>query len=331
MKLERVIDLAETYGITRILDSLKIEYQVNGDWVKTRCMFHNGEKFNLTYRNKFFYCFSECNRSYSIVDVVKQQLGLTFFESVRWLCNQMGVSFESEMRKSDPKAEELLKTLRKANRLKHEKESSELKEIDPSIFNDIKKIGHRILKEEGFDNEIVEFFNLGVANGGYFDKRVTIPIDYIDGTIISMSGRLPDRYVDDYGNPKYKHLNNADKGKTLYNISRAMRASKEKGFIIVVEGFKSVWRLHQWGFNNAVATMGASLSDDQRNILLKLGCKIIVCGDNDEAGKHLNQQIYNKCSAFTQVKKLDISKITNKEKASIDEIEKPEFLILLGE
>lgn len=330
MKIERVIDLVDDFGIEKVLDSLNIEYQIYGEWVRAKCLFHGGDKFNLTYRNKYFYCFSECNRSYNIVDVAKQKLGLSFYETIKWLCDKIDAPFENSKKSSNPITEELLRTLKKANRFKVCKDKEIFKEIDSNVLDNIQKINHKILIEEGFDNEIVDYFNLGVAFNGFFDRRVTIPIDTIDGKIISMSGRLPDKYVDDF-NPKYKHLNGALKGKTLYNISRAYKVAKEKGFIIVVEGFKSVWRLHQWKFDNAVATMGASLTDEQKTLLLKTGCKIYVCGDNDEAGKRFNQQVYNKCSQFVDVKKLDISKITDKEKGSVDEVYRNEFKKLLEE
>jgi len=108
----------------------------------------------------------------------------------------------------------MLNILKKAKTIKEKHvDSTEICEIDESIWNNIKKVGHVILKEDGFGSDIVEYFNLGVALGGYFDQRVTIPIDYTDGRIVSMSGRLPDKYVDNK-NPKYKILNDSIKSKT---------------------------------------------------------------------------------------------------------------------
>ena len=100
---------------------------------------------------------------------------------------------------------------------------------------------------------------------------------------------------------------------TLYNISRI---NPNDDYIIIVEGFKSVWRLYENGFKSVVATMGSSISDEQVKLLLKLGRKVICIGDNDKAGKRLNQGIYNRLYKFLNVVKIDMSEFTDVYKAS---------------
>ena len=69
---------------------------------------------------------------------------------------------------------------------------------------------------------------------------------------------------------------------TLYNYSRAKKEAIERGYVILVEGFKSVMKLHEFGYKNSVACMGSSIDDKQMKLLLKLGVIIVVCGDNDK-------------------------------------------------
>ena len=104
-----------------------------------------------------------------------------------------------------------------------------------------------------------------------------------------------------------------DKSITLYNISRVDHGDD---YIIVTEGFKSIWRLYEYGFKSVVATMGSSISDEQVKLLLSLGRKVIVIGDNDKAGQRLNQAVYNRLYKYMDVVKIDMSKFTTVEKAS---------------
>ena len=93
----------------------------------------------------------------------------------------------------------------------------------------------------------------------------------------------------------------------------------------MVEGYKSIWRLHDWGFDNAVALMGASLSDKQAKLLLKLNLPILVSGDNDKAGKKMQHEVISKLSRYTPVEQFPIEKVAKHESDSIAEIKKEDF------
>ena len=95
--------------------------------------------------------------------------------------------------------------------------------------------------------------------------------------------------------------------------------------MIVVEGYKSVWRLHDWGYDNAVALMGSSLSDEQAKLLLKMELPILVAGDNDKAGIKLQQEAVSKLSKFTPVEQFPIEKVAKNTSDSIAEIRKEDF------
>lgn len=54
--------------------------------------------------------------------------------------------------------------------------------------------------------------------------------------------------------------------------------------LVVVEGPFTVYHLVQCGFSNAVATLGATVSDEQADILAATGRPIILLFDGNEAG-----------------------------------------------
>ena len=306
--VKALIEYCDNY-IPQILTSLGVDYKKENDWIVMQCCFHGGNDYNLKYRDKSFYCFSQCRRGYTIIDVVMKVLNISFKEALNWLCRELNVKDEQIV--VDDEKIALKRNLGRLRRMRRGVHVVEYKKIDQAILNNIEQYNHPYLLKQGFKGSTLEYFNIGFARGGEMINRIIFPIDAPNGDIISLSGRLPN--ATELGLPKYKILGNSYKTKTLYNISRI---DKNDNYIIVVEGFKAVMSLYEWGFNSVVATMGASLSSEQKILLLGLGKKIIVIGDNDEAGKRLNQSVYNQCYRFAEVVQIDLSKFTNIEKSS---------------
>lgn len=311
--VKKLVDIADE-NIEDLLTTLNLDWEREGEWLIMPCCFHGGDGKNLRYRNKSFYCFSHCQRGYSIISVVQKVLDLEFLEAVQWLCNELGIT-ESNL-KVDQQKIEVRSKLNKLKSMKTKKHVVTYTSIPQDVLNDIEQFNHPYMLDQGFKPSTLEHFGVGYARGGFFANRVTFPIDAPDGTIISISGRLPN--ADQLGLPKYKILNGSDKADTLYNISRI---DKTLDYIVVVEGFKSVMSLYEWGIKNCVAVMGANLSQNQLYILLGLGKHIIVIGDNDQSGKRMAQSVYNKCYRFAKVTKIDLSEFTDVEKASPCEVD----------
>ena len=304
---EALIKFAEPH-IEEILKELDIEYKYENGWYCINCPFHEGaDGFNLKWRDGSWFCFSVCKHSYSMFDLISKVLGLEFFEAVKWLAKLLGISNDDITVTQDKiKSKERLKMLKGLT--KRNKQITYNK-VEQTILNDIEPYHHPYILKQGFKEETLAHFNVGYARDGVFKDRVCFPIDAPDGTIISVSGRS----IYDYINPKYYILGCSDKSVTLYNISRI---DKDDDYIIVVEGFKSCLHLYQWGYKSVVAVMGSNISDDQVKLLLKLGRKVICIGDNDEAGRRLNQKIYNRLYKWLPVIKIDMSDFTNVEKSS---------------
>ncbi len=63
-----------------------------------------------------------------------------------------------------------------------------------------------------------------------------------------------------------------------------------KGSTILVEGPLDAMWLHQMGYTNAVAILGAYCSPAQQRLLTKLGNRVIVALDNDSAGQEATKR-----------------------------------------
>lgn len=308
--------------ITEILDHLNIEYRIEHSWVCLRCPFHGGDKFNLKYKNGDFYCFSECREKYSIVDVVAKTQGMSIQDAAQWLAEYVGLSRDGIEIHRDQTLVDGQKIINQCKAIKRKR--SDIQPLPQEYLNDIQfPYYDRSISDWGISRETAREFNLGFGLNGDLEGRICFPIDAPDGTIISVSGRLPDAST---GKSKYYIIGNTDAHHTLYNISRARTYAKNLGFIILVEGMKAVMFLYQNGYKNVVGAMGASVTDEQARLLLKTGVPVVVIGDNDSAGKRLEQSTYNRLYKYLDVKKVNMGEFTDKEKASVDDLDFDEFI-----
>jgi DNA primase len=86
--------------------------------------------------------------------------------------------------------------------------------------------------------------------------------------------------------PRYLFPAGFRKSQVVFNFHRALAAAAQQaGRAIVVEGFFDCLKVHQAGYGNVVALMGASLSEKQAELLQTHFREVIVMLDGDEAGR----------------------------------------------
>ena len=115
----------------------------------------------------------------------------------------------------------------------------------------------------------------------YFRNRVIFPIIDTSGNIIAFGGRVMD-------DSKPKYLNSSDtpgfkKSKNLFALNYAKNHCAER--IILCEGYMDVIALHAAGIENAVATLGTALTQEQARIMAKYTKQVIISYDSDDAGQ----------------------------------------------
>jgi DNA primase len=83
---------------------------------------------------------------------------------------------------------------------------------------------------------------------------------------------------------KYMLTYNFNKDGVIYNLNNVKKIANEKP-LIVVEGFKSVWRFKEYGISNVVAVMGSCITSGQISLLCSYALNgIVIMFDNDLAG-----------------------------------------------
>ncbi len=283
---------------------------------KGLCPFH-GEKspsFIVSPSRQTYHCFG-CGVHGNAVGFLMEHGGLGFVESVRELADGMGLQVPdddttAEERERAAKAREqrlsLTDVLAKA--MGHYRE--QLKRSDRAIA---------YLKKRGLTGTIAARFGLGYAPPGShalasayaryddpqlveaglvihkqeageeerrydrFRDRIMFPIRNPKGEVIGFGGRILDS-----GEPKY--LNSPEtpvfvKGRELYGLYEARQAMRERGHVLVTEGYMDVVALAQLGVPNAVATLGTACTADHIAKLMRFTDAVVFSFDGDAAGR----------------------------------------------
>jgi DNA primase len=152
----------------------------------------------------------------------------------------------------------------------------------------------RAMRAKGYtDEELKEsgLVTVSQKNGNLFDRfrdRLMFPIIDVRGNVIAFGGRI---VKNDPNAAKY--LNSPEtmifnKRKNLFGLNLAKK-SKENS-LILVEGNIDVVALHQYGFDNAVASLGTSLTEDQAALITRYAEQVILIYDGDKAGQNATQR-----------------------------------------
>jgi DNA primase len=230
------------------------------------CPFHNNSRTpaaEIHKTNGMFYCFA-CQETKELTEVIMQASGRSYFEAARLIDS-----------KADHRnlVEVLQETLDKKVEFK-EYDLEVIERLHKNVFESTKAMAY--YKDRNIYKDSVVKYKLG-----YSEKQdmVTIPVYSPNGLCLGFVGRSIKGKV-------FKNTPGLQKSKTLFNLQRAKRYDK----VFVVESSFDAIRLEQVGVH-AVATLGATISKEQRKLLKQYFNQVIVLGDNDEAGQNMSKKM----------------------------------------
>jgi hypothetical protein len=152
---------------------------------------------------------------------------------------------------------------------------------------------HPYLLGRGFTPPTIAHFGLGFCNRGYLKGRVAIPLHNESGVLVGYAGRLIDDSQISRESPKYKfpgkreHDGQVFEFRKLDLLYNGNRIRKPVSDLVIVEGFPSVWWLHQHGFPDTVALMGSALGRTQAKFIEEMVSpmgRIWIMPDGNDAG-----------------------------------------------
>jgi DNA primase len=286
------------------------------------CPFH-GEKspsFSVTPSKQFYYCFG-CGASGDAIRFLTEHLGLSFVEAVRDLAGRVGMTVPEEQ--VSPEERQRRDTLRQRRLSIGDVLTKAAEFYRQQLKAQPRAVNY--LKGRGLTGSIAARFGLGYAPPGWrtlagvfpayddplleeaglvrqkaaddeaapaeadrgrydwFRDRVMFPIRGVDGAVIGFGGRVLD-------DSKPKYINSPEtpvfsKGRELYGLFEARQALRERGYVLVVEGYMDVVALAQSGFANAVATLGTACTAEHVQKLFRFTDSVVFSFDGDAAGR----------------------------------------------
>lgn len=286
------------------------------------CPFHSEKtpSFSVSSDKQIYHCFG-CGKGGGVINFIMEIENLTFPEAVEFLAKRVGMQVPEENR-NDPESrrrEQLLRLNKDAAKFFYKQFLSPAgqiaqdyalrRELTPAT---VKKFGLgyapdtwdslvKSMRELGYSDSLMLQAGLvrnGKRGGVYdtFRNRLMFPVFDVRGNVIGFSGRI----LGD-GEPKYMNSPETpvfNKSKNLFGLNLAKKT--KLGYIILCEGNVDVVAMHQAGFDNAVASLGTSLTPEQARLLSRYVNEVVIAYDGDNAGQKATAR------AISILEKLDV-------------------------
>lgn len=232
------------------------------------CPFHSNSDTPAFYINKntgLWICFNpSCGKTGSLRDLME------FFGDHRKIVK-------------DYSLDEIQQNLVVRNEDRRESDwESILDQISISLPEDSDKV--KYLLDRGFTQETLQYFDVAFSGER---NRIVIPARNERYKIVGFIGRAVSSDV----NPKYLYSKGFPRKDILFNLNNAKRHSS----CVIVEGSLDAMMVHQAGFPNVVASLGATITENHLSLLSSYFDSVTVFSDNDHAGYAMRDEIIKKC------------------------------------
>ena len=299
-------ELLNRVDIVDIIDK-RVPLKKTGANFVACCPFHQEKtpSFSVSPSKQFYHCFG-CGAHGSAISFLIDYDGLNFIDAIHALAKVAGLKVPNQVQEKPEKKKEHI-ILEDSLILAKKYYQASLKSSPKAI---------KYLKSRGLTGEIARQFSIGFAPEGWnnlkdvfkdydndmliksglinkneqgkrydrFRNRIMFPIYNSKGQMVGFGGRV----IDEDDSPKYYNSPETplfQKSYELYGLLAARKAIREKGYVLVVEGYMDVVSLAQHGVNNAVATLGTATTSFHIQKLIRYTSEIIFCFDGDNAGK----------------------------------------------
>ncbi len=271
------------------------------------CPFHSEKtgSFSVAPDKQIYYCFG-CKKGGGVVNFVMDIENLSFPDAVRFLAKRAGMEVPEEDgdREAARRRQRLLDLNRDAARFyyqllqqpegravqaylnRRQIQKATAVKFGMGASPDAWDVLLTAMTRKGYTKR--ELLDAGLVvqnkNGGLYDKfrnRLMLPVVDTAGNVVAFGSRVLDK-----SEPKYMNSSETpvySKRRVLYGLNLAKKTKRPN--IILCEGNLDIVTLHQAGFDNAVASMGTALTVEQTRLLGRFTKELILCYDNDNAGK----------------------------------------------
>ena len=284
-----------------------VQLQRKGGNLFGLCPFHSEKtgSFSVSPDKQIYYCFG-CKKGGGVVNFIMDIENLPFPDAVRFLAKRAGMEVPEEEgdREAGRRRQRLLDLNRDAARFYYQLlqqpegravreylDRRQIKKATAVKFGmgaspDAWDVLLTAMTKKGYTKS--ELLQAGLVvqnkNGGLYDKfrnRLMLPVIDTRGDVVAFGSRVLDK-----SEPKYMSSSETpvySKRRVLYGLNLAKKTKRPNS--ILCEGNLDIVTLHQAGFDNAVASMGTALTVEQTRLLSRFTKELVLCYDNDNAGK----------------------------------------------
>lgn len=282
----------------------------SGRHFKTLCPFHKEKtpSFLVNPELQIFHCFG-CGAGGNIFTFLMKYENIGFIEAIKKVAKYVSITIPEN---NSNIALLPIHKISKANQTAADY-------FQKMLYSSEGRIAHQYIKNRGATQKILEIFKIGYCGFNTeglleagkkealksddfelagiimkgqtniwnmrFRNRLMFPIKDTQGNIVGFGGRSLDNSMD---RPKYINSPQTplyNKSKILYGLDVAKDKIRDKGFVLVVEGYMDMISVYQNGVGNVVASLGTSLTHDQIQALNRFTSKIVFSYDSDSAGQ----------------------------------------------
>jgi DNA primase len=315
-------ELRSKLNFEEVLRHYKVEVKRKGNQHHGFCPLpnHNGKKnspsFSANLEKGIFQCFG-CGAKGNILDFAAMMenvdpkdgaaLHTVAVELQKRFCPELGGTPQAKKKTAEKPAKQETKDLPV---VVNAPLGFDLKELDAE---------HPYLLNRGFTKDTIKHFGLGFCSRGMLKDRIAIPLHDHEGKLVGYAGRVVDDSTITEENPRYRFPGERKHDgkilefrKTLF-LYNGFRIKAPVDDLIVVEGFTSLWWLHQNALPPVVATMGADCSEKQAELIVSLvkpAGRVWLMPDGNDAGERCALSVLRQVSPhrFTRWVKLDEEK-----------------------
>lgn len=320
----------EKVDILQVLESYGVELRVKGHQGQGFCPLpsHEGQRrspsFSVHLKKGIWQCFG-CGAKGNVIDLAARMEGLDpeRKEDVRKAAlllqeRFLGGGTPSDERECKPARKRVVKTAStrrsKADpeppqpEIESESAAPELEDARPRVANaplnfELKRLDpdHPYLRERKLTPETISHFGIGFCKQGMMKDRIAIPLHDAEGRLIGYAGRIVDDAKIGKDCPKYLLPGERERDGTVFEFHKSLflfnghRIAAPVEDLVVVEGFFGVFWLHQSGWKNVVALMGATCSPEQAALIVRMtdfDSRVWIMADGDAAGRRCAQSLF---------------------------------------
>lgn len=250
-----------------------------GEYISAQNPDGNNKQAITLYLNENLNCIdytrqiSKTKRATDIFDLVAYFKQCTFAESMKWVCDTVGLDYYHEP-DDVPESLKILRFLREMSNDGNDEDNRSVVPIPEEILNYYLPYPNKMFENDGISLDIQQELGYGYDPQ---TNRITIPIRTPIGDLCGVKGRLlgePDEY-----NPKYVYIEPTVKSKILYGLYENKNYIKNSNQLLIFEAEKSVAQCASNGIRNCVAIGGKSISKTQMELIIRTGCAPIVALD----------------------------------------------------